>query len=125
MSTGVGMMEVVKGSPERLTWGWGVVFSVFGLGILAVLSFLIANLPETERTMVGLGLTMAAIVFCTVGWIEQERSTTSAWGLSFVGVSLGAAVLDGTQGARVASWLIAAVGNLFIDVFILTISAVS
>lgn len=121
----MGMMEVAKGNPERLTWGWGVVFGIFGLGILAVLSFLLASLPESERTMVGLGLTMTAIVFCTVGWIEQERSTTTAWGLSFVGMSLAVAVLDGTQGARAASWLIAAVGNLFIDVFILAISAVA
>ena len=122
MSTTAGMVEVTKGNPERLTWGWGVVFGIFGLGILAVLSFLLANLPESERTMVGLGLTMAAIVFCTIGWIEQERSTTSAWGLSFVGVSLGATVLDGTQGARVASWLIVTVSDWCISLFLLMIS---
>lgn len=116
MSTTTGVVEVEK--EERLSRAWAIVFGSFLVGVLVVLSLIIASLPGAERTMVALGLTMTAIVFCAVGWIEQERSVRAARGLTFVGMSLAAAVLDGTNDAEWAEWLIEVVGAAMVEMLV-------
>ncbi len=118
MSTTAGMVEVEE-YKERLSWGWAIVFAIFGVGVLTALSLIIASLPESERSIIALGLGTAAIFFAIVGWLEQERSTPTAWGLIAAGVSLGAAVLDGANNeAGCAEWVIGAVGAALVEVLV-------
>ncbi len=120
MATTAGMVEVEN--KERLSWGWAIAFGLFGVGVLAVVSLIIGSLPERERSVIALGLGMAAIFFSIVGWLEQERSMTKACSLSFLGVSLGGAVFDGAYGARGANWIIGVAGDWFVGALVWLLS---